>query len=1152
MNLDFLRGTNEFNGLLKAIKGGQKRISLSGVVEPAKPYLLALLAYHLDIPIVFIRPSTSALFTFEDQCRFFINQLSSQASGSRQKFLPEVMSFPQLTESPYQEVPAPLKSISARMRYLFSLLYNPPALTISTLPGLLKSIPNRMNLLRSFAEVKLGDKLDRDYFLQSLVEFGYIRQDLINSHGEYAFRGGIVDVFSPWAERPSRIEFRGDKVSSIREFDSSNQRSSGRVESLLIPALHEFPGTEDFYGEWERQALERAPRQFLNDIEAKFESLSHRDIFPSFSFLSLLDEEQFVSFDHYLDEVAYIIDDPDAVENEWDEIVEDYDEQYSELIEDFKFALPVNAVFPSVLWKEIEGKAVRINDLLPAENVPITFDMGFQSVPRFDNKIPFFMEFIRKRLEGREFCSVFFTKEGVRRKVAALFGQEEILFKETNDPLEIPSEPAVQLLLGEMARGFSHPLSRLHYFAERDIFTEEKVLVRRPRIKPFTSHFQDLQAGDFIVHTDYGIGIFKGLIKMDVEELVREFMQLEYQDEDKLFVPVEDLNLVQKYAKVGTTEPVLNKLGSPLWERTKARTKKAIEELAKELLHLYAKRRALKGHAFSSGGEWLEDFGKTFEFEETDDQLMAINEIIQDMGSASPMDRLLVGDVGYGKTEVAMRAAFRAVMDGMQVAVLCPTTVLASQHMKTFRSRMLLFPVRVESITRFQTKAQQAKIVDDLKKGLVDIIIGTHRLLSEDVGFHNLGLLVVDEEQRFGVKHKEKLKHLRANIDVLTLTATPIPRTLNMSLSGLQDISLIETPPKDRLAIHTVVTQFGRNLVTKAIKRELARGGQVYFVHNRVDDISTIAEKLTQWVPEARVVYIHGQMPGKELEKRMVGFIRQEYNVLVSTTIIENGIDIPLVNTLIVNRADRFGLAQLYQLRGRVGRSSRQAVAYFLVPSVTEMTPLAKMRLKALKEFSELGSGFRLAAKDLEIRGAGSFLGSRQHGNMEAVGFDYYMHLLDRTVRELKGEDVEEVKTEINLKVDVKIPETFLPQINLRLNLYKRISSAENIEEIEQIRQEIEDRYGLLPESVGNLLRYGIVKFLAHRLKIKGIDRIGPKIVFDFYPGSRADLSRLPPLLNKYRGTMTPQGVMSLSLSSEGEGNILDETIFILKELSDM
>jgi transcription-repair coupling factor (superfamily II helicase) len=710
----------------------------------------------------------------------------------------------------------------------------------------------------------------------------------------------------------------------------------------------------------------------------------------------------------------------------------------------------------------------------------------------------------------------------------------------------------VELLLGRINQGFRFPPERITFFSETDIFTEEKVLISRPRVRPFVSDFQDLKMDDYVVHTDYGIGVFKGLVKFKIDEKDREFISIHYRDEDKLFVPAEDLNLVQKYTRMGTVTPVLNKLGTKAWEKTKSRTKKAIEKMAKQLLYLYAQRKAIEGHAFSPGGMWQSDFEQTFEYEETDDQILAIKDIYRDMESTSPMDRLLCGDVGYGKTEVAIRASFKCVMDGKQVAILCPTTVLASQHLNTFRNRMVLFPVKVKSLTRLQSKAQQKRILDGLKKGVIDIVIGTHRLLSGDVKFRNLGLLIVDEEQRFGVAHKERIKQIKADIDVLTMTATPIPRTLNMSLSGLRDISLIETPPRDRLAIHTVVTPFSWDLITSAIKKELARGGQTYFIHNRVEDIEAMARMIEEMVGGAKVAVVHGKMSGIALEKRMIDFIAEKYNVLVSTTIIENGIDIPLVNTLIVNRADRFGLAQLYQLRGRVGRSSRQAVAYFLVPSFSDLRPLSKERLKALQEFSQLGSGFRLAAKDLEIRGAGNFLGSEQHGCMEAVGFDYYMHLLEQTVKEQKGEQIEDVKSKINLRVDIRIPEDYLPETNLRMNLYKRISSVEAIDDIEIVRKEMEDRFGPLPSSVRNLLHYGIIRFLAQKIRIKTIDRVDSKIVLKFFPTTSVDLDRMTTLLKRYAGSVTPQGVMDISLPQSDEAEIMIGTISALKELSGM
>jgi transcription-repair coupling factor (superfamily II helicase) len=1105
MSLDFLKQNENFKQLFGALHRGKKRLSVSGIIPAAKPYFLSQLTRECEKPIVFIRPISASLSSFSEGCRFFLSQSGYPAD-------PAVL--PSLSDSPYQELSPALQTASVRMLFFHRVLQSPPPLLITNLPGLLRPIPCAQDLSRLFLELRPGASIGRDNLIQRLAEYGYAREDLVNSHGEYAWRGGVVDVFSPWEEYPLRIEFSGDEVASLREFQPATQRSIRKVDFFLLPSLIEFSRSR------------------------------------SFPCLPVLQPGRFVSFDFFYRDALFLIDDTEETEREWKETFEDYQHQFELLRSEEKISVAPDKIFPRRLWDKIKREALHLREF--ESRGEKAFHFAFQSVPRFSNKIPFFLEYIKKMQEERERCFIYFSHEGVRKKLSTLLSQNKIPHVASSSPLVYPEDESVILLLGNLERGFRFIPERITFFSEKDIFTEERILVSRPRVRPFISDFRDLRVDDYVVHTDYGIGIFKGLVKLEIDAKEQEFIQIHYRDEDKLYVPAEDLNLVQKYARLETTAPLLNKLGTPAWEKTKKRTKESIEKMAKQLVQLYAQRRAINGFAYSPSGEWQTEFEQTFEYDETEDQLQAIKEIYKDMESSSPMDRLLCGDVGYGKTEVAIRASFKAVMDGKQVAVLCPTTVLASQHLNTFRNRMVLFPVRIESLTRLQTKAQQKKILEDLKKGWVDVIIGTHRLLSDDVAFHDLGLLIVDEEQRFGVAHKEKIKQMKSNIDVLTMTATPIPRTLNLSLSGLRDISLIETPPKDRLSIHTIVTPFSQKLIASAIRKELARGGQVYFIHNRVEDIDDMALHIESWVKEAKIVVVHGKMSGLALEKKMIDFISQEYNVLVSTTIIENGIDIPLVNTLIVNRADRFGLAQLYQLRGRVGRSSRQAIAFFLIPPFVELPRLSKERLKALQEFSELGSGFRLAAKDLEIRGAGSFLGSQQHGYMEAVGFDYYMHLLDQTVKELKGELPERVKSEINLKVDIRIPEDFLPQTNLRLSLYKRVSSIEQLEDIEIIGREIQDRFGLLPLGVNNLLRYGLIKFLAQKSRIKTIDRIGQKLVLQFFQTTEIDLSRMTAILEKYKGTVTPHGVMNIYLPSEGDSEAIDETICVLKELSGM
>ncbi len=737
----------------------------------------------------------------------------------------------------------------------------------------------------------------------------------------------------------------------------------------------------------------------------------------------------------------------------------------------------------------------------------------------------------------------------------------------------------VLVTTGLLSRGFRLTAAGLQLFAETDVFEEE----RRPSerraamARTFLSDFRDLKPGDFVVHVDHGIGAFVGLRQLGIGATtmqappapglqpalsegaalghpeskgrqppaasradlpVQEFLELRYAGDDKLFVPVDRLDLIQKYT--GGARPSLDRLGGTTWEKAKQRVKKAMRDMAEELLKLYAARKAIAGHMFPPDTHWQEEFENAFPWDLTPDQQTAIEDIKRDLESSTPMDRLLCGDVGYGKTEVAMRAAFKVVMDGKQVAFLAPTTVLAFQHVKTLRERFSGFPIRIDSLSRFRSPSEQKETVADLAAGKVDIIVGTHRLLSKDIVFRDLGLLVVDEEQRFGVAHKERIKHLRKKVDVLTMTATPIPRTLNMSLVGIRDMSIIETPPKDRLAIQTNVVKFDQQVITRAIRTELARGGQVYFVHNRVESIYSMGNLITRLVPEARVVVGHGQLGEHLLEKAMIGFVGHEYDVLLATTIVENGLDIPNVNTIIINRSDRYGLAQLYQLRGRVGRSDRPAYAYLLIPPEENLSPVAKKRLAAIREFSDLGSGFRVAALDLEIRGAGNLLGGEQSGQIDAVGFEMYMKLLEQTVRELKGEEIEdETRATVNLGIDLRIDEQFVPDMSQRLVLYRRVAAARNDRELDQVMDEIRDRYGPPPDSVLSLEAFGRIRILADRLGVESLDRQGSTVVLKFRDdGRRApDPARLIRIIRDRSDVqLVPPGTIKLKLGTPDGG----------------
>ncbi len=1139
MSLNFLRRTDEFRGLVRLLaSGSQAPVSVRGVIEPAKAYFITSLAGEIGRPVVLVRPLSAPLDAFEERCRFFAAELGLQV---------ETVSFPALFDNPYFEVPPAMDAAARRMRAFRGLTRRPPDIMVTNLAGLLKPVPRPADLRSYFLSLEPAVEMERERLLQLLERFGYGRTDIVSMHGEYAWRGGIVDVFPPWEENPVRIELAGPEVASLRRFDAATQRSVKKLDAVVIPSLREFPATPEFVESWKRAARRRF--RGCRELEARLAGLDRGDYWPNFPVAAHLAGEYFVSVAEYLKDAVFVIDRFEETDAEWAGTLKELDGQFGELAAEGAAALPPREVFLTGLMEKIYKGAVRLEELDAARPGKAFFSFGFQSVPRFENRIPFFVQYAARLQSERDLCYVYFSSPGTRGKLRLILEENGVACAEAASGRDVPRAAELMLLTGPLGQGFAYPQEKVSFFAERDIFTEEQAVVGRAPKRPAVSSFQDIRAGDFVVHTDYGVGVFLGLERVEVEGKPREFIEILYRDGDKLLVPVEDLNLVQRFSRVESEVPVLDKLGTGNWEKTKARARKAVELVAKELVELYAARKAQKGFAFSAG-DWEEDFDRTFEYEETEDQLRSISEVRTDMESEAPMDRLLCGDVGYGKTEVAMRAAFKAVMDGRQVAVLCPTTILASQHLKTFRDRLVLFPVRVEGLTRLQPAAERKAVLEALAAGRVDIIIGTHRLLSKDVVFKDLGLLIIDEEQRFGVAQKERIKQLKTNVDVLTLTATPIPRTLNMSLLGLRDISIIETPPRDRLSIHTVVTPFNGRLIASAVRQELGRGGQVYYIHNRIEDIDAVADFVRRLVPQARVAVIHGRMTGAMLEKRMLDFIERKYDVLVSTTIVENGIDIPLVNTLIVDRADTYGLAQLYQLRGRVGRSSRQAFAYFLVPPYSELTPQARERLKALKEFSELGSGFRLAAKDLEIRGAGTLLGHRQHGAIEAVGFDYYMQLLEQAVRRFKGEPVEAVNPEIQLRVDIRIPEEYIPQTNVRLGLYKRAASVEGLDEIDRIREEMRDRFGPPPASVENLLGYGAVKFLAGRLGISKLERSGSRVYLTFLAGLPLDWSRIHPVLKRHGGSFTPQGVMTLPLTASEDGRLLFETIAALIELT--
>jgi transcription-repair coupling factor (superfamily II helicase) len=719
------------------------------------------------------------------------------------------------------------------------------------------------------------------------------------------------------------------------------------------------------------------------------------------------------------------------------------------------------------------------------------------------------------------------------------FPLEELLYK--------PSGPIpVSICLGDLSMGVFLDFLDLVIITDEEIFGEKR---RVPTLKikhraKLLSSFTDLKIDDYVVHVEHGIALYKGLIKLKVDGMIKDFLLLHFRDGDKLYCPPENLELIQKYTGSGDAAPGLDKLGGKHWAQVKDKVKKSIQEMALDLLRLYAARQMAKGHISQSDDHWQREFEATFEYEETPDQMRAIREVKKDMESPRSMDRLVCGDVGYGKTEVAMRAAFKGAMNGKQVAMLAPTTVLVQQHLQKFSSRMAAYPIRVEMLSRFVDRKRQKEILEGLEKGDVDIVIGTHRLLQKDIRFKDLGLLIIDEEHRFGVRHKERLKELRKEVDCLTLTATPIPRTLHMSMIGIRDMSIIDTPPENRLPITTYLMHFDPEMIAEACQRELDRGGQVFYVYNKVEGIEEVANFVHQLLPHARIIIGHGQMPGKELEKVMMDFVHRRYDILVCTTIIESGLDIPSVNTIIIHQADRFGLAQLYQLRGRVGRSNHRAYAYLIVPSSAGLSDDAKKRLAAIQELTELGSGFRLAARDLEIRGAGNLLGAKQHGHIAAVGFDLYCDLIRETMAELKGEPVPKSrKIDINLNLEAYLPEAYIPDVNQRLNVYKRASLIEDMEGIYALGEELKDRYGSLPAPAENLLRVIEIKIRARILSIEKIERHADRIRFNFSSDTPVEPQKLlqMTMINPQRFKLVPPSALEIRISHPAPAHIFDE-----------
>jgi transcription-repair coupling factor (superfamily II helicase) len=1083
---------------------------VSGLTGSAKALFVAAAAQAQPHGVVlYVLPGDGDL---EEACAdvsFFLGALEGLTPAARERV---VLPFPSHEVDPYRGMAPHMGVASARARSLYSVARGTARILIASAASLLPRVTAPERMLAASLDLRPGQDIAPTDLAELLVDAGFTREDPADEHGEFAVRGGIVDIFPAGETHPVRLEFIGDTIETLRTYDPSTQRSIAPIDQIVIVPLRDV--LQDNRGATVFDYVSRARDSRIVVSEADEVAVNAVKLFENIQHSY---EEALSRKERYAPPPADLFAAPRLVET-----------RLAQATQIAQLGLDDDA--PESLESRIPNPEPRVD--LPAHHV------RSQPAVEMKGRVADWVAAIRHlRDEGETTLFVAATPGRADRTIEVL--KEYDVFAVPVERAEDARYAAVLVAVGGLSRGFRLPAAGLQIYAEADVFEEERRAPERRRsaTKAFLSDLRDLKVGDFIVHVDHGIGMFVGLKQIGVGDSMQEFLELRYAGDDKLFVPVERLDLVQKYT--GSTKPPIDRLGGTSWERAKTKVKKAMRDMAEELLKLYAARRAVPGHAFSPDSHWQQEFEDAFEYDLTIDQKSAIADIKRDMESSTPMDRLLCGDVGYGKTEVAMRAAFKAVMDGKQVAFLAPTTILAFQHQKTLKERFAGFPVRIDMVSRFRSKAEQHETITDLAAGKVDIIVGTHRLLSNDVQFRDLGLLVVDEEQRFGVAHKEKIKQMKKKVDVLTMSATPIPRTLNMSLIGIRDMSIIETPPKDRLSIQTSVVKFDQEVIRRSIRTEIERGGQVYFVHNRVESIFSIAGLVQRLVPEARVVVGHGQMDEAALERAMLDFVAKKFDVLLATTIVENGLDIPNANTIIINRADRYGLSQLYQLRGRVGRSDRPAYAYLLIPPEDNLSSVAKKRLAAIKEFSDLGSGFRVAALDLEIRGAGNLLGGEQSGQIDTVGFEMYMKLLEQTVRELKGEELEDdVRATVNLRVDLKIDVSYVADMNQRLMLYRKVAAARHEEEIDRVLEEAADRYGPPPDSVLNLADYGRIRVMADRLGIDAIDREGRVVVLKFRPQAKVDPVRLVALVRQRPElTLVPPAALKLNLGmADGSG----------------
>lgn len=1148
-----LQKTDKFNRVVENHRM-KKRQLIQGLNEESMAYFVCNLLDSTSGKILLVTSSEAKSRKYEEEIKAFTDN-----AGRLQP-----------KEFLLYNVDALSKDVEYRRADILDKIINSKTIAITaSVNSLLTRVMPKARFKDSVIELKYGNIYDLNELRSNLVKLKYERVDAIEGVGQFSVRGGIVDIFSPSESNPVRVEFFDDEVDSIRTIDLKTQRSVKNLKSVrIIPCsdlmfqrdeikriLSEIDKDyqfrldriKDLHGD---KAAEKKLKALYSNYKDKLTGgigIENADLLVPFI------KDGFVSvIDYFGDDLILILDEPERIFEELKNLGESFELKYTELFEKGEIFAKQSGVYigQQDLRSDISDRGfISVNGKEKIFQTDDSVSLMFKEATSYYGKMEDLSKDLnRLKYKGYKVAIVLSGNEGCLKLHNILNDYEcsTVLAKDTSFEA---SSGQVVIMPGQLKKGFEYYDNKLLVLTENEVFGSIRKKAHKTKKQKGSKIeiFTDLKVGDYVVHEHHGIGQYVGIEKIQVMNIQKDYLCIKYKGEDKLYVPVDQMSLIQKYIGADSEKPKLNKMGGIEWVKAKERSKAAIENMAGELVKLYAQRKVVKGYAFSSDTEWQREFEYKFPFQETDDQLRCIKEIKKDMERPAIMDRLLCGDVGFGKTEVAMRAAFKAVMDSKQVAILVPTTILAQQHYANIIDRFRGYPIRIEMLSRFRTPYQQAKIINDLNKGLIDIVVGTHKLLSKELKYKDLGLLIIDEEQRFGVKHKELIKQLKTNIDVLTLSATPIPRTLHMSMVGVRDMSIISEPPGDRLPVQTYVIEYNDGIVRDAIEKEMSRGGQVYYVHNRVIDIDSAASKLQKLVPDARIAVAHGQMNERHLENIMLEFVNKEYDILMCTTIIETGMDIPNANTLIIDNADHLGLSQLYQLRGRIGRSNKISFAYLTYEKDKMLSEVADKRLKAIKEFTEFGSGFKIAMRDLEIRGCGNILGAEQHGHMLAIGYDLYVKFLDRAVKELQGSITEDddIETSVDLSVDGYIPSSYIENEEQKIEIYKKIAATSSKDDIYDITEEIIDRFGNPPKQVDNLLKISYIKSLCKKLKVKSITQAGIMVNIELYSVNHLNQDIIGFLIENYNAKIkfdvSKEPVIKYRLDSAEQVKILEE-----------